>query len=271
MSTIDAACRLLFETSQDLVFFTDEEGSIARINSAGIELLGFDSQEELVGKSIRDFYYEKNHRNYFIELLESEGKVHNFELILVRKNGEKLFCVEDAYLIRSHGPKRYEYYGIIKNITPRIESDKIYWRKNLELSAAIKSLKLHQRRLNRLLDWGKSSWWELGVESGKYRFSESRASLLGFGGEEISGYEAFLALVHPEDREALSGLFEELKAGEREEYEYTYRIKDQHNVYQRWYEVAKLSSTYESSREEKSIYGISIQVAAREEDPQFVH
>ncbi|MFP4617962.1 MAG: PAS domain-containing protein [Spirochaetaceae bacterium] len=251
--------QLLFKNSYDLFFFTDSEGKISEVNSAGAKLLGYDSPSEIIGRSIRDFYYDKTQQNHFFETLKKDGRVHNLELILVKKNGNKLFCLEDAYLLKNHGENKIEYHGIIKDITPRVESEKLFWRKNIELSAAIRSLKTHQNRLRYVLTLGNCAWWEIEVETGRIEFSSLKAELLGFENQDFNYYQDFIELIHPDDKRRVTNLVEALFENTINSYETTYRIKDSQNVYQRWYEAAEILEKKEALQRPQKLVGISIE------------
>ncbi len=256
---------LLFENSRDLFFFTDKEGRISKVNSAGAKLLGYDSPSDIIGKGIRDFYYDKTLQNHFLETLQKDGRVHNFELILVKKSGEKMFCLEDAYLIKNHGEQKFEYLGTIKDITPRVESEKLYWRKNIELSAAIKSLKTHQKRLGYVLSLGDCAWWEIEAETGRIEFSTSKAELLGYENQDFNHYQDFIDLIHPDDKKRVSDLVEAILQNSIEEYKTSYRIRDIRNRHQTWFEAAEVFEKKDDQENPKKIVGISIESSKIEE------
>lgn len=219
--------RSIFSTSMDMLFISDFDGNISEINTAGIRLLGYESAEEIIGKSIRDFYFDKSLRSDFLEMLREKKEIHDFELILVKRNGEKIICLEDAVLLCESNEEENRYHGHIKDITARVESEKLVWRKNIELASAIRSLKIHRRRLQASKEWIGFAWWEIDAETGAIVFDEEKLRMLGYNkdGRQFSHYRDFISLVHPDDKMRVEAAYGKLLSGEKNEIDETYKIK----------------------------------------------
>ena len=102
----------VFSAMGDMVFVTDLEGQITRVNSLLTKYLDYDEQE-LMGKPGRaiiegsTIYQEKN-----IDLAGLKEKVVREEVALISKNGEKIGTHLSSSLIKGAGEKE-NYIGIV--------------------------------------------------------------------------------------------------------------------------------------------------------------
>ena len=139
--------RSLFEESADMVFFATQQGQILDINHAGAAMLGFSSPDEIVGKNAADFYFDPSARAEFVTEIQRHGFVKNFELVLMRKDGRKVFGSESATIVKEEDSNQPIYHGVIQDITERIEAEQRAMQRSLELSRANKELKAAHQEL----------------------------------------------------------------------------------------------------------------------------
>ena len=112
--------RSLFEESKDAVFISTPEGRLIDINSAGVDLFGYTSKDEILLIDISQDLYDNPHdREVFHKKLAKAGFVKNYELILKRKDGKKLIALESATVVRDEQGKTVAYQGIIHDLTER--------------------------------------------------------------------------------------------------------------------------------------------------------
>ena len=111
--------RLLFEQNLVGVYHTTLEGDILDCNDAFINMLGYDSLEELKSHKAVDFYSTETARNNFVSCLRTEGFVKNSEISLSQKNGTTLFGLENAALIKGVEDTPSTILGTIVDITER--------------------------------------------------------------------------------------------------------------------------------------------------------
>ncbi|MFQ5602497.1 MAG: ATP-binding protein [bacterium] len=110
--------RTLFEKSKDAIFISSPDGKILDINTAGVELFGFPSREELLNANIyQDLYVSSHDSQLFKQILEQQGFVKDFELQLNTKNGEKLTVLKTATTLRDSNNNIKAIHGIIRDIT----------------------------------------------------------------------------------------------------------------------------------------------------------
>jgi PAS domain S-box-containing protein len=134
----EAKLRVLFENVPVGVYRSTPEGKILEANPALVQMLGYPSLDELRAVNIaRELYEKPEDRKIWQESLEEKGKLRNAELVLKRKNGQKLIALENAYVVRDkHGRVLY-YEGTLGDITER---------KRLE--ERLSALNVYGKRLN---------------------------------------------------------------------------------------------------------------------------
>ncbi|HEY9671743.1 MAG TPA: PAS domain S-box protein [Waterburya sp.] len=80
--------RNLFENSQVSIFFTRlADGLILDVNQRGVQLLGYRSASEVIGKLGTDFYANPRERQRLLEQLLQYGIVNNWEMQLRQQDG----------------------------------------------------------------------------------------------------------------------------------------------------------------------------------------
>lgn len=112
--------RELFEDSIDAIFFSTLEGKFTDINQAGVRMFGYASKEELLKIDIaRDLYNSPEDRRKLEDILETQGYVRDYEVLLKRKDGELLNAFVTATAVRDETGKVVAYRGISRDITPQ--------------------------------------------------------------------------------------------------------------------------------------------------------
>lgn len=114
----------MFNNIDDVIFRADMEGVLTMINPAGVRLLGYDSEDEVIGKNIAGtFYSNPADRNGLLEELKKEGRVKNYELLLKKKDDSEFYVETNAQLICNDNEKPYCLEGIFRDITERKKAD----------------------------------------------------------------------------------------------------------------------------------------------------
>jgi len=118
--------RGIFENAIEGIFQTTADGRVVAANPALAMMLGFDSPEELLS-SITDLghqqYVVPGVRQDFVGLLERDGVLRGFECELYRKNGDRIWVVMNARVVRDDsGAVRY-FEGTIQDITEQKKAE----------------------------------------------------------------------------------------------------------------------------------------------------
>ena len=109
--------RALFEESRDAVFISTPEGRFLSVNPAGARMLGY-SVDELRRLNIgRDIFEDINQWEVYRTTMATVGHVKDHELVLRRKNGERLIVQETSNRVRDDRGAIVAYRGIMRDVT----------------------------------------------------------------------------------------------------------------------------------------------------------
>ncbi len=122
----------------------DSTGRIANVNKAGALLLGYDREDQVIGRAEADFWSNTQDRNVLMHLIQENGSVKNFEVILTRADGGTIFGLESATLIRDPGGGVFQVHAIVKDITARIHDEQLRWQMTIQLAEANQKLRESQ-------------------------------------------------------------------------------------------------------------------------------
>ena len=116
--------RALFNATSDGVFQCDTEGYVLIINTAGAQILGFDTPEAMIDKKIKmgNFCVEPDTLTALIIELKKNKQVSNFVLKAKRNNGELFFAEATLNFLSIEGEEGVQ--GIFRDVTERINLEK---------------------------------------------------------------------------------------------------------------------------------------------------
>jgi two-component system, cell cycle sensor histidine kinase and response regulator CckA len=112
--------RSLYENTTIGLYRTTPDGKIFMANPALVKMLGFQSFQELAERNLKKDNYEPSYqRNYFLELIERDGVVHDLQAKWIQKDGKTLSVLENARAIRDVQGNTLYYDGSVEDITER--------------------------------------------------------------------------------------------------------------------------------------------------------
>jgi len=112
--------RALFENIPHGVYQNTPDGRILTANPALVQMLGYDSEQELLAADIaHDIYVNPEDRKAWTSRLEEEGELRNVELVLKRKDGRELIVLDSAHVVRDEHGRVLYYEGTLTDITER--------------------------------------------------------------------------------------------------------------------------------------------------------
>ena len=116
----EARYRGLFENVIDGVYIASRKGDIVTANPALVEMLGYDSVDDLkaAGKTTV-LYVNPVDRERVFARLEADGVVKNFEYRLRRKDGTEIVVLENSRAIEDDDGQIVAHEGTITDITER--------------------------------------------------------------------------------------------------------------------------------------------------------
>ncbi|MBL8150232.1 MAG: PAS domain S-box protein [Blastocatellia bacterium] len=108
----------MFKNSLHGIYQSTPEGRFIAVNPALVEMLGYDSAEELLQINIaEDLYVKGRDREPLKEILQQEGFVRGHEQRLRRKDGRILIMKENARAVRNSKGTIIYYEGTLEDIT----------------------------------------------------------------------------------------------------------------------------------------------------------
>jgi two-component system NtrC family sensor kinase len=202
----------LFNSLQEGVYFTTPDGEILDANPALVRMLGFSSREELVKTNVKNLFINPEDRAAQVSVLEKQGSVLAREIMLRKKDGTRLTCLDTATLVRDSAGRPVRYQGILVDITARLEMER--------------SLHEQQEFARRLIE----SFPDLIVvldREGRFTFVSNRIrEVLDLAPSDLMGLRYGLR-AHPDDRQHLDALVHEILNGEKASDTLEYRSKHQ--------------------------------------------
>jgi PAS domain S-box-containing protein len=128
--------RLLFEQVQQGVFVATPEGKLLDCNDAFVQMLGYDTREELMALNINDAVYAvPEQRAAFRTEIDLHNYVRNFEVTLRRQDGALMTAGESSFATRDGGGKVERYQGFLLDMTEKKRIEDEMRRRNRELNA----------------------------------------------------------------------------------------------------------------------------------------
>ena len=120
LRTSEARYRGLFENVVDGVYIASRDGDIITVNPALVEMLGYDSAEDMksAGKTTV-LYVNPIDRERVFARLEADGIVKNFEYRLRCKDGSEIVVLENSRAITDDKGEIVAHEGTITDITER--------------------------------------------------------------------------------------------------------------------------------------------------------
>jgi PAS domain S-box-containing protein len=109
--------RELFDYVTSGIFQTSPEGELLAVNPALIELLGFESEQELRAIDVSHLYVHPQLRKQYTEVLERDGFLRNAVLTLRRKDGQVIRVVENGRTVRGEDGRVLYYEGTLNLLT----------------------------------------------------------------------------------------------------------------------------------------------------------
>jgi Amt family ammonium transporter len=116
----------IFENSVEGMFVTSAAGQYLAANPALAQIYGYDSPQDLIVgmRDIKDqLYVQPNRRREFIELIERQGYVSEFESEVYRKDGRIIWISENSRVVRDERGEVQHYEGTTIDITGRRQAE----------------------------------------------------------------------------------------------------------------------------------------------------
>ncbi len=202
--------RMLFERNLAGVYRSAIDGRMIDCNEAFARIFGFESREELLGRSAWELYGDRGVRRRFLAELWRKKALAAYEQPMVRRDGTPLWVVLSAVVVPDEHGQPTEIEGTLMDLTER---------RGME-----EELRNTARRLEQAQRVAHVGNWEWDLASGTVYWSEELYRIVGLEPRGFSTpFEGFLDRVHPDDVERVRRA-ESLALSGEQEYTIEYRL-----------------------------------------------
>jgi PAS domain S-box-containing protein len=112
--------RELYENAKIGLYRTTPDGTILMANKVFVKMLGYPSFKKLAERNLEKDGYEPTYqRKEFLEKIEKNGEVNDFESKWIRQDGSVFFVRESAQAIRDSQGTTLYYDGMVEDVTER--------------------------------------------------------------------------------------------------------------------------------------------------------
>src|ERR1700675_1643115 len=188
----------LFESLQEGIYITTPDGTIVDVNPALVRMLGYDSKEEVLKRTVPEIFVDHAERKIVKEQVDRQPMIQGREVTLICKDGTSIVCLNTAAAVRDNAGRVLRYQGALMDITERREMER----------------RLHQQQefARRLVDSFPDLILVLDTEA-HYNFVSPRCKeILGYDVEDMQHLE-FGGRSHPEDLPSALSLYKDIIAG----------------------------------------------------------
>ena len=112
---------LIVQNLQEGIYITNASGDILDANPAFLQMFGVSSVSELAKLRAGDLIADPSRRALEMALLERDGAVRDFELAIVRPDGQRRTVLDTTYVCKDPDTGETYYHGILIDITRRKE------------------------------------------------------------------------------------------------------------------------------------------------------
>ena len=108
----------LFTEIEDIVFISTPEGKFIDINPAGAKMFGYSSVKEVKDLNIAEtFYKDPKDREKYKKVMQTKGRVKDYDLVIKNRDGEDLFVSETSTAVKDENGVIIAYQGIMRDVT----------------------------------------------------------------------------------------------------------------------------------------------------------
>ncbi|PKL69945.1 MAG: hypothetical protein CVV30_00800 [Methanomicrobiales archaeon HGW-Methanomicrobiales-1] len=207
--------RAFFTTSRDCVFITTLDGRWVDFNDTAVELLGYESREDLFKTKISQIYANSDERDAHIRYIREKGFSVEYPVDLKKKDGTILNTLITTVERKDAAGNTIGFQGSIRDITG-----------TKAIQDRIKELLHLQEEQLRIINtspavaflWKAEENWPVEMVS-------SNISQFGYSVDDfVSGRVPFSSIIHPEDLERVAAEVENNSKNIIDEFSQIYRI-----------------------------------------------
>jgi PAS domain S-box-containing protein len=127
--------RSLIESNIDALMTTDPRGIISDVNQQMVALTGC-TRDEMIGAPFKNYFTDQQRAESGIKRVLREGKVTNYELTLIARDGTRTDVSYNATLFYDRDRNLKGVFAAARDVTERKEIERILHENNVELESA---------------------------------------------------------------------------------------------------------------------------------------
>ena len=128
--------RKIYENVADVIYETDNQGQLTSI-SPSVEKQGGYRPEELIGRSVTEFFVFPEQYAALDALMIENGSVNDFEALLRQKDGSTTFASITSHIIFDENGQGVATEGVLRDITERKQAEERIRQMNAELESRV--------------------------------------------------------------------------------------------------------------------------------------
>jgi PAS domain S-box-containing protein len=136
LSLSEEKYRKIYENVADVIYETDNQGHLISI-SPSIEKQGGYRPEELIGRSVTEFFVFPEQYAALDALMIANGSVNDFEALLRQKDGSTRFASITSHIIFDANGQAVATEGVLRDITERKLAEERIQQMNAELERRV--------------------------------------------------------------------------------------------------------------------------------------
>jgi PAS domain S-box-containing protein len=180
--------RSLIEASLDPLVTIGPDGKITDVNAATETVTGH-TRVELIGTDFSDYFTDPEQARAGYQQAFREGFVRDYALELRHRDGHITSVLYNASVYRDDSGKVLGVFAAARDITERKRAEE--------------ALRESESNLKRAQEVAHIGSWHLDIPHNRLTWSDEVFRIFGVPKGTALTYEAFLATVHPEDRESV--------------------------------------------------------------------
>jgi len=146
----DQRYRGVFQNAIEGIFQTTPDGRYLGANPALARIYGYESPTELQGQLqdiSRQLYVQPGRRAEFLQIMERDRKVSNFESQVYRKDGSIIWISENVVAVSDDLGRLLYYEGFVVDVTTRREAETALEKTRDELEQSLAELRATQQQV----------------------------------------------------------------------------------------------------------------------------
>ncbi|MBI9082666.1 MAG: PAS domain S-box protein [Desulfobacterales bacterium] len=116
--------RRIFDNIQDIYFETAMDGTILEISPSVGDFFQY-RRKDIIGTDIVQLYETQDHRSSLVRAIKKKGKVEDFQITLVDKDGRRVPCSLNAFMAADEENQSATIVGSLRDISRYKELEKV--------------------------------------------------------------------------------------------------------------------------------------------------